>query len=237
MLLRTLALTLLLAPLGCGDDITPADTDAAVADGGGATADAPVSPPDADTRPDATPPKPTLAWCVDHDVFAPAPAGDWSSGSSSTIAALGSPAHSAQDVIVPVGTAVTLPGKFAYTAASIDLGDEAVLVYLDACAGWELLGTGTTDGNGILAFPVTRSLPLGVYDVRFEVVGDASLTRSRIWVLPVGTHLAVIDIDGTMTTSDSELFTSLYDGSYVPVAYPSAVELTVAERGIGRVPL
>ncbi len=73
----------------------------------------------------------------------------------------------------------------------------------------------------------------GVYDVRMQVLGDQSTVSSEVWVLPRGTHIAVTDIDGTLTASDAELFRQVLDGSHVPVAYPDAVALTTAhaERG------
>jgi phosphatidate phosphatase PAH1 len=74
------------------------------------------------------------------------------------------------------------------------------------------------------------------------VGGDASVAEASVWVLPRGTHLAVFDIDGTLTTSDKEIvrnvraeFTPLLHRQYVPRAYPGAALLTAAEAARGHV--
>ena len=76
--------------------------------------------------------------------------------------------------------------------------------------------------------PVDVTLAPGIYEARFEVLGDATVTVSYLWILPTGSHIAVTDIDGTLTTSDTELFVQILLNSYVPTAYPSAAELTTA---------
>ncbi len=47
----------------------------------------------------------------------------------------------------------------------------------------------TTDTDGRIAFTVSDALPAGVYDVRLEVLGDATLAPGRIWILPEGTYV------------------------------------------------
>ena len=148
-----------------------------------------------------------------------------------------------QDVIATPGSPVILRGKFAYGDVSKDLEGERIRAYLDDCAGWRPLGEATTDADGRIVLQVSEPLPAGVYDVRLEVLGDASLAPGRVWVLPRGTHLAVTDIDGTLTTSDEELvrdvFTDLFDpiytGADVPAARPAAADLTRAHADRSRV--
>ncbi len=191
-----------------------------------------------------TPGHPSLRWCT-HTPFAALPARGWAHLGSSAVAALGPPGHSAQDVITTPGTAMVLQGKFAYGLLSQDLAGEAVRVFLDDCGGWRDLGEQRTDSDGRVRFAVGGTLPVGVYAVRFEVMGDESLASGRIWVLPAGTRLAISDIDGTLTTSDGELvqdvvtdlFAPIFSGEHVPEAYPGAVELISALENRGLVPV
>jgi phosphatidate phosphatase PAH1 len=172
--------------------------------------------------------------------FTPAPAEGFRHLASQLVAALGEPGHSMQDVIAAEGAAIAVHGKFAYGPMSNDLEDERVRVFVHGCSGFQSLGDATTDGDGRIAFPVP-ALPVGVYDVRLEVLGDESTAAGRVWVLPRGTHIAVSDVDGTLTTSDGELvqdvltdfFGPIFSGDDIPSAYPGAADLTraLADRG------
>ena len=147
---------------------------------------------------------------------------------SSKLAALTGARHHAQDVIVPPQGRTALVAKLAYGPVWKDLEDENATVYLDNCARWVEVATVRTDGDGFATLPVSVGLPAGEYEVRVVARGDASQTTLNLWVLPAGTHVAVTDIDGTMTTSDTELFVQILVGSYVPAAYPDATALTTA---------
>jgi hypothetical protein len=166
--------------------------------------------------------------------FSPLPAQGWRHTSTSILTTpAGAPAHSAQDVIAAPGAGAALVGKFAYGIVSRDLQDEDVHVVLDACDGWRDLGNHATDSDGRLTVGVPFSLGPGMYEARFQVLGDQSTAVSFLWILPAGSRLVIGDIDGTMTESDSQLFMQLLDGSHVPLPYPGAVDLTRAhaERG------
>jgi phosphatidate phosphatase PAH1 len=69
--------------------------------------------------------------------------------------------------------------------------------------------------------------------VRFTVLGDGTTVSSWLWLLPAGTHVVVTDIDGTLTTSDTQLFQQLLDKNHVPEAYPGARDLTQAHAELG----
>lgn len=154
------------------------------------------------------------------------------------LAASASPEHSAQDVLALPNAPIAIPGKFAYGRLSKDLEGEDVRVYVHDCFSWELLGQPRTDSDGRTSTtfdPVALGMGIGAYEVRQEVVGDASVVESRLRILPAGTKLVVLDIDGTLTTSDTELFIDIFDeffipiqGGYTPQAYPGAVDLTRA---------
>ncbi len=184
---------------------------------------------------------PELRRCVGTP-FTPAPVEPWLHPRRARVrVALGPANHAVQDVLATPGAPARVRAKLAYGTVSKDLERENVRVFLDACSGWKRLGDFRTDDEGLIAAPVPATLTPGVYDVRVEVMGDGSVARGRIWILPRGTRLAVTDIDGTLTTSDEELvrdvatdlFQPIVSGAYVPAAYPGAAALTnaLARRG------
>lgn len=175
---------------------------------------------------------PAFRRCVGRP-FTPVAAAGFATGGGGFTAALGGPVHAAEDIVVP--SAPHVAARFAYGALASALTSEPVAVFLDDCSGWRSLGEVTTDGDGAVDVPVGEDLAPGVYEATFEVLGDASVVTGYLWSLPAGTHLAVTDIDGTLTTSDTELFLQLLNGSYVPSAYPSAAELTTTHADKGHV--
>jgi hypothetical protein len=153
-----------------------------------------------------------------------------------TVAA-GAPDHAAADLVVADATALVMRAKLAYGAVSKDLEDERVRVWIDDCTAWRAIGDALTDADGRVAVPVPADLLVapGMFDTRFEVLGDGSTAAGRIWLLPAGTHVVLADLDGTLTTSDIELFRGIVDEDYMPAAYPGAAELTVAHAARGGV--
>lgn len=220
--MRSLGLCALVTIAACFPSDDPASTavDAAGQDAPGTAIDA------------APPSGPTFQRCVGRP-FTPPPAGDWATIGGQLAAAAGAPSHYVTDEMTP--SSPHLSARFIYGAIRKDLEDEPVEVFVDDCAGWQSLGQHTTDGDGAVDVAITLPLGPGVYEVRFAVVGDATVATGNLWLLPAGTHLAVTDIDGTLTTSDTELFQQLLDGSYVPDAYPEAMALTAAEAARGHV--
>ncbi|MBI4508867.1 MAG: hypothetical protein HY698_04475 [Deltaproteobacteria bacterium] len=218
--------------LGCGSGTPPGPLPI---DSSGTRADA--SPNSG--RVDGSPSARTLSQCTGRPFTKRSPGGWKNLGSR--IVAQGEPAHAGEDFLGPLGTPPVIRGRFLYGTLQMALKDEPVRVFLDDCGGWKNVGEVNTDGDGRIEVVVDRGLPLGVYEVRMEVVGDASSAPAYLWVLPKGTHLAVFDIDGTLTTDDGELIqqvlADVFSGSYVPKAYPGAVALTDAHRGIGHVEL
>lgn len=168
--------------------------------------------------------------------YTPAPTQDWRHTGTSVTTAAGAANHSSQDQIEST-VGVVVRGKFTYGTISKDLEDELVRVSIDDCGAWRSLGDFATNDDGRIDVPVPADIftSPAVHEVRFQVLGDASLTTSYVWVLPRDTRIALTDIDGTMTQSDSELFQQIFDGSHVPVPYPGAVDLTTAHGGKGHV--
>jgi hypothetical protein len=170
--------------------------------------------------------------CVDHPFASPAEE-DWRHTRSSLIAVT-SPNHSATDVIAHPNTTPHIGAKLTYGPTSKDLEDEDVLAFVDTCNGWRSLGRGTTDDDGRVRVKLPP-LPTGVYEVRFQVAGDQTMTSAFAYMLPAGTRLAVTDIDATLTTSDMAVFQQIVDGSYIPEAYPAAARLVDAHAKRGHV--
>lgn len=170
--------------------------------------------------------------CVDHP-YHPAPDEGFRHTRSSLVA-VASPRHSAADIFAHPGASPYVGAKLAYGALSKDLEDEDVLAYLDTCNGWRALGRGTTDDDGRVRVKLP-SLPAGVYEVRFQVAGDRTTTSAFAFILPAGTHIAVTDIDATLTRSDLELAKSLLDSSNIPEAYPDAARLIQAHADRGHI--
>src|SRR5688572_14410046 len=127
--------------------------------------------------------------------FTPAPDEDWRHPIlTGGVVLTGAPNHSGQDVIVPPAVARSLPGKFTYGLASKDLEDELIRVWLDDCSAWRELGDHLTDGDGRISVPAPAELGPGVYETRFQVLGDQSTTTSFLWVLPLATRIIVTDV-------------------------------------------
>lgn len=180
---------------------------------------------------------PVLKSCIGQP-FMPAPKGDWNHGIVSAAIALGAPAHGAMDILA--SGAGTGTARFQYSLLLKDLEDEKVRVFINRCDGWHDDGIETTDGDGAITHAFS-ALPYGVYDVRYQVVGDATVAAARLWALPKDTHLTVFDIDGTLTTGDSEIIrevlAEIFSGSYAPEAYSGARDLTVAWNGRTAIPV
>jgi phosphatidate phosphatase PAH1 len=147
------------------------------------------------------------------------------------------PTHQAQDVVVLADQAATVSGVFQYTVFAIDIADEVVRISLDTCDGWRDLGEVRTDDDGRATAELGEALPPGVYHIVYEVEADATLASAYLWSLPIGTHMALFDIDGTLTTSDTELFKEILLGDYVPEPYASAAALTTAHADKGWIPI
>lgn len=178
--------------------------------------------------------RPIFRRCVGRG-FTPPPAAGFATALGPLTAASGAPVHAAEDTVAVPASSPHLVARFAYGPLTSTLGGEPVAVELDDCTGWRSLGTHTTDLGGRIELTADLALGPGVYEVRYVVVGDASLTTGYLWLAPAGTHLAVTDIDGTLTTSDGELFQQILDGTHVPVAYPSAAELTTTHADKGHI--
>jgi phosphatidate phosphatase PAH1 len=145
----------------------------------------------------------------------------------------GAPRHSAGDAIVATGANAPVAGKFAYGKVSKDLEDETVTLWL----GETSIASALTDGDGRARFEVpARLLRPGANRFRIVVAGDLSHADGAIWVLAPGAKVVVLDIDGTLTTGDSEIVEYALLGDEV-AARDGAVELTRYWRDAGAQPI
>jgi len=162
--------------------------------------------------------------------------GEFDHTGNSISVALGWPRHIAEDTLATDGDWMPLNAKFAYGATNNDLEDEEVEIWIGNCQGSvDFMGTTRTDDDGRISVGLDPSAVAGYgeFTVFYRVVGDGSVTTATLSKYPVGTRLLVFDIDGTLTTADSELFIDMFSelgsGSYLPEARPGAVQ-TVATR-------
>jgi phosphatidate phosphatase PAH1 len=173
-----------------------------------------------------------MARCINRP-FTPLAKKSFRHTTSNLVSKISDPHHGAYDVISNDGKNPVLAGRFVYGKVLKDLQDEDVTVFLDDCSNWKNLGTFRTNDDGEFAITVqSAGMAPGVYEARFQVMGDQSLATSYIWVMPKGVQLVVADIDGTLTTSDRELWEQILLGR-VPESYPGAMDLTQAHSDLG----
>ena len=153
----------------------------------------------------------------------PAPAkGSWRHSTKSPLAkAMGAPQHRIRDVIALPGAASQMRGRFTYGTVDKDLEDETIDLYLQTCPGWQLIASKVTDGSGVVLFDLPTNLQPGDYRVRMVVKGDLSVADGTFAVWPKGVQVVVSDVDGTLTTSDWELFKDVLSGKSATM-YPDA---------------
>ncbi|MBN2799168.1 MAG: hypothetical protein JXX28_08465 [Deltaproteobacteria bacterium] len=178
---------------------------------------------------------PTLAWCYDAPLPPVGEPEGWEHLVNDLIT-LAAPEHSSQDTLSTDAAPSWIHGKFAYGLVNKDLQGERVEFWIDDCSGaYARLGEAETDSDGKAELQVPEgALPIpGSFAVLMRVVGDQSEVRSTLSIYPVGTELIVTDVDGTLTTSDGELFSELFDGSYVPESRDHALELMALRAAQG----
>jgi hypothetical protein len=203
------------------------------AGGAGGAAGCPVAP-----ACDAAPPDPGAeqAW----------------NNSGSELLSNGGASHRGRDLFLAPTDPQWVLGKFAYglLAAELALPGEAVDIYLDRdCAGsWVKLGSvptssaganptveGVVDNGGRVYFQIPEADRLGVgrHRIHMVVMGDLTTADQIIEVIEPGTSVFVSDMDGTLTVSDTETWTSLITGG-LPENWPSSPEALgiLASKGL-----
>jgi hypothetical protein len=167
----------------------------------------------------------------------------------SGIVAVGTPRHRGRDLYLAADSPQWLIGKLGYGPFDANLSGEEVDVFLLRGCGttWEKLGTanstragdhpdveGAADNGGRVYFEVPKEKALGPgrHRVRLVVAGDGSAAEFFVEVRPAGTKLAVLDVDGTLTTSEAAEFGALLGGQ-LPAPQPDAARAVglLAARG------
>ncbi len=196
---------------GDGDPGDPGDGDGDMDPGFGPWC---APPPACDAPP--PPPGPELEWVHPFE--------------SELVTLTGDPNHRVRDQFYVPGETQWLLGKFAYGAIDKDLKDEQVDVYvLRNCEGdWEFMGTAFTSEEGSYAtvegvedtggwvyfeVPIDDELELGRHRVHMVVRGDLSTTEGFVEVVEPGTPIFLSDVDGTLTTYETEEFVDLLLGT------------------------
>lgn len=221
-----------------GDPIPPTSTAASTsADGDDTDADTTAS----DTGSCGIP----GAWCAappscDAPLPDAGPTVDWNETESTLVVGSGGANHRGRDMFYNEGDPQWVLAKFAYGLTDWDLeGEQVDLFVLRDCAGdWEGLGTtlttfegdhptteGVEDTGGRLyvQIPAAQALGPGRHRVHMVVRGDDTRTDMFIEVVPAGTPIFTADIDGTLTTHETEEFDALLTGD-VPEVNPGAPE-------------
>ena len=198
-----------------------------------------------------TAPVVTLAECV------PAPSCDgalpvrppprgFRNTTSSLVALLPSSA-AGHDTLIAADAPQRLVGRFAYGAV-VPLRDDDVDVYVERGSGgeWSAIGTarttsgeraavdGVADDGGRVFFEIPNGdrLAIGRHRVLMVARGDGTRLDFVVDVLPAGTHLAITDVDGTLTMAEDAEIGALATGT-LPAARPDAAQIfsTLASKG------
>jgi len=187
--------------------------------------------------------------------FDPGPRRPWRNRIKSTLITVEGPAnHRGRDLLLgpadPQNVIVQLAYGVTKTAFNVDLVDEEVDIFVqrDCAKGWEKIGTsistssdthhpavegvGDHGGRVYFAIPADKRLGPGVHRVRVVVAGDGSSTDLFIAVGGRDAPIFVTDIDGTLTSSETDEYLKLLnDGlSEVHPGAPEALD-ALADRG------
>jgi hypothetical protein len=107
----------------------------------------------------------------------------------------------------------------------------------ESTSSWEMLGRTTTDAEGGYSFDLGTTFDAGSHKVWAVFEAGRRCYTHSLMVWPEGTQFVLSDIDGTITTSDDELFAELGDPTYDQQTKGSAIELiqTWDDKGYGLV--
>ncbi len=198
------------------------------------------------------------AWCepiptCDAPLPDPGPPIDWEHTETTLVVASGAPMHRGRDMFFLPDDQHWVLAKFAYGLNDYDLEDEQVDVYLlrDCTGDWESLGSvrttwegdheeveGIVDTGGRVYLPILdeQKLAPGRHRVHLIVRGDLTRADQYIEVVPPGTPVVLSDVDGTLTTSETEEFFDLLSGA-LPDVRPGAPEALQALAAAGYHPI
>jgi hypothetical protein len=129
----------------------------------------------------------------------------------------GDPHHSTVEPIVTASAGAVIKARFAYGIVGKELEDEPVEGWIRTapCGPWVSLGDRVTNSEGEVSFRIDggRLAQKGVYDFRVVAHGDLSRAVGAIHVVKPGQAAVVFDIDGSLTTGDSEMYKQVLLGT------------------------
>ncbi len=168
----------------------------------------------------------------------PGPLLDWNHTESIFVTNAGGPNHRGRDMFYLPDDEHWVLAKFAYAVNDWDLSGEQIDLYLlRGCEGeWEALGSaittfddehaeieGVADSGGWVYFLLPEQLELGRHRIWAVVRGDGTSADVYIDVVEPNTPFFLTDVDGTLTTSETEEFAALLGGT-LPMVNASAPE-------------
>lgn len=96
-------------------------------------------------------------------------------------------------------------------------GENVSLWYYDTDqTAWESVGRGKTGDDGYYDLPATGFVAPPGRPIYSVLEADGSCAVHFDYLFPPGSKVVVTDIDGTLTTSDSEIIMQIPDETYVP---------------------
>lgn len=129
---------------------------------------------------------------------------------------------------MPASGAYIFEGRKARTVNGSGLtftgfAGEFVSFWVEDGTSWKSLGREQTDSDGLYAFSLTDFAGGAPPRISYSILeGDGSCAEHYTFLLPKGAKVIVTDIDGTLTSSDDELFKQIDDGNYDPQENKSA---------------
>jgi hypothetical protein len=151
--------------------------------------------------------------------------------------AIGNPGGKAANVYLadgasPVASPVDYHGAKARTTPTGGLfsnalaGENVSLWHYDASTSmWSSLGRGKTGDDGYYDLPDTGFVASNGDPIFALLEADKTCAAHLDYMLPPGSKFIVTDIDGTLTTNDSELIMEVSDESHVPAMMGAADRL------------
>ena len=227
--LSILAIITLCCVLACAGP-TGSDEDASMDMGG---------PLDIDEMPPGTPVR-ALRCEADEGAIgrlASRPKEAWLRSTSSLIAKVGAPSHALHDVLTTRSRDVDFLGLVMYGGLGVELSGEIAELYIHNCEqDFELLSRVLIGRDGRARFVLEeQDVPFhGVYSIALRLPGDGSLAHATLRVLPAGTKIVVMDLDGVLSEDRisafgdalRDLFAPIGAGERVPEPRPDASGMT-----------
>jgi phosphatidate phosphatase PAH1 len=165
---------------------------------------------------------------------------EWRHTGSKVTVSLGAPHHGGDDIMINPGKKAIVSAKFAYGDVSKDLEEEDIDLWIKRgeCGHWKKVATAQTDDDGRVSMevPWEHVMEEGMYPYAMVARGDHSFAEGTVFVVPPATKVVVFDVDGTLTSGNSELIELLIAGDE-PEMMPDASTIVNAYVDAGYLPV